>query len=40
MFHTNMNINLIVSNAIQIKIGIMINVGVSAKIRENMQESS
>ena len=36
MYHTNVNVNLIVKNVIQIKFEITINVDVSAKIQEKM----
>ena len=36
MYHENVNVNLTVENVIQIKFGITINVGVSAKIQEKM----
>ena len=31
MYHTNVNVNLIIENVIQIKSGIIINVDASAK---------
>ena len=36
MDHANENINLTVKNKILIKFGITINVGVGAKIQENV----
>ena len=36
MNHANVNVNFMVENITQIKIGIKINVGVSAKTQENI----
>ena len=36
MYRANLNVNLMVENATQIKSGITINVGVTAKIQKNI----
>ena len=36
IYHAHVNVNLTVENEFQIKSGITINVGVSAKIRKNI----
>ena len=36
MYHANVNVNSIVENVAIIKIGIMINVGVSVKIKKSI----
>ena len=35
-YHTDVNVNLAIENVTRIKIGIMINVDVSANIQKNM----
>ena len=37
MYHMYVNVSLMVENVTQIKIGIMINVNVSVKIKKNMR---
>ena len=36
IYHANVRVNLMIKNVIQIKKGITINVGVSAKVRKNI----
>ena len=36
IYHVSVNVNLIIENVIQIKSGITINVGVSAKSQKNI----
>ena len=37
MYHMYVNVSLMVENVTQIKIGIMINVNVSVKIKKNIR---
>ena len=39
MYHTNVNVNLMVENEIQIKSGTTTNVDVSANIQENIMQA-
>ena len=39
MYHMYVNVSLMVENVTQIKIGIMINVNVSVKIKKNIMRA-